>query len=357
MFDPQRTVNLIKGALLDPEPTWRSYLPEAGNWQKTAVLLTGPLIVASALIAYVLALVVGGGPFGIRPTLVSTVMSMVSGAVAIAVVSFILSGLSKAFGGKGDFALGLAAATLAFVPGYVGQALVYLPWIGGLLALGLGIYGLVLLWRIIPIYLDVPAAKRVVHYIVSIVASIVAMIVISTVLGGSMMGAGMRPGMGPGMGGGMGPTGSTTTGSGPFGDIARQGELIGMAEQDRYDPPGDGRLTEDQVEEFIRVMQRTSEAVAERTARVQEIAERAENDEEVSFSDFGAMMSGMSGVMGLNTAEIEIVKTAGGNWAEHQWVKETLRTAWLQKDINDTVAANYALYQEYADELAEFVTQ
>ncbi len=282
-------------------------------------------------------------------------MSMVSGAIAIGVVSFIVSGLSQAFGGKGGFALGLAAATLAFVPGYVGQALAYLPWIGGLLALGLGIYGLVLLWRIIPIYLEVPAAKRVVHYILSIVASIVAMIIISTVLGGSMMGAGMRPGMGGGMGA-MAPS-STTTASGPFGDFAQQGELIGMAEQDRYDPPGNGRLAEAQVQEFIRVMQRTSEAVAERTARVQEIAERAENDEQVSLNDFGAMMSGMSEVMGLNTAEIEIVKTAGGNWAEHQWVKESLRTAWLQKDINDAVAANYALYQEYEDELSQLITQ
>jgi hypothetical protein len=355
MFEPQRTIQLVKGALLDPEPTWRGYLAEAGDWKKTAVLLTGPLIVASALIAYVLSFS-GGGPFGIRPTLTSTVLSMVSGAVAIAVVSFILSGLSQAFGGKGGFALGLAAATLAFVPGYVGQALAYLPWIGGLLALGLGIYGLVLLWRIIPIYLQLPSNKRVVHYILSIVASIVAMIVISTILGGSMMGAGMRPGMGGGMGA-MGPSSTTTTASGPFGNIARQGELIAMAEEDRYEPPRNGRVTEDQVQEFIRVMQRTSEAVAERSARVQELAEQAENDEEVSFSDFGAMMSGMTEVMGLNTAEIEIVKTSGGDWAEHQWVKETLRTAWLQQDINDVVTANYALFQEYENALAEFVTQ
>ena len=351
MIDPQRTVNLIKGALLDPEPTWRSYLPEAGNWQKTAVLLTAPLIVASALIAYVLGMV-GGGPFGIRPTLMSTVMSMVAGGAAIAIVSFIVSGLSKAFGGKGSFALGLAAASLAFVPGYLGQALVYLPWIGGLLALGLGIYGLVLLWRIIPIYLEVPASKRVVHYVVTLIASIVAMVVISSVIGGGMMGANMRPGMGA-----MGPGASTTTPGGLFGGIARQGELIDMAEQDSYDPPGNGRLTEDQVEEFIRVMQRTNEVLAERSARVQELAEQAENDEEVSFSDFGAMMSGMTDVMGLNTAEIEIVKSAGGNWAEHQWVKETLRTAWLQRDINEAVAANYALYEEYADELGAFITQ
>jgi hypothetical protein len=34
-----------------------------------------------------------------------------------------------------------------------------------------------------------------------------------------------------------------------------------------------------------------------------------------------------------------------------------LRTAWLQKDINDTVAHNYALYQKYEDQLAEHITR
>jgi hypothetical protein len=59
----------------------------------------------------------------------------------------------------------------------------------------------------------------------------------------------------------------------------------------------------------------------------------------------------------MSTIEIEIVKSAGGNWAEHQWVKQTLRTAWLQKDVNDTVARNYALYEEYEDELRDFVVE
>ncbi len=44
MFDLKRTLDLINGALFDSEPTWRAYLPEAGDWQKTAFLLTGPLI-------------------------------------------------------------------------------------------------------------------------------------------------------------------------------------------------------------------------------------------------------------------------------------------------------------------------
>ncbi len=352
MLDPARTVELIKGALFDSEATWRSYLPEAGDWKKTAVLLTGPMIVAAALIAYLLGLLFSGlSAFGFRPTLFSTVLSMVAGGIAAAVVAFIFSAFAKVFGGKSSFALALAATTLAFVPGYVGRALSGLPWIGWLLGIGLTIYGLVLLWRIIPLYLEVPAEKLAPHYAVSLIASFVAMIALSVLIGSGMRGGDMDPRFG-----GTQP-GTTGAAGGLFGGIARQGELIGMAEDDRYDPPRDGELTEAQVEEFIRVMQRTREAVAERQARIEELAEQADNGEQVSFSDLGTMMSGITEVAGLNTAEIEIVKSAGGNWAEHQWVRESLRTAWLQKDINDAVAHNYALYQEYEDQLAEFIAQ
>ncbi|HSG63866.1 MAG TPA: Yip1 family protein [Gammaproteobacteria bacterium] len=356
MFDPKRTIELVKGALLAPEPTWAAYLGEAGDWKKTAALLTGPLIVAAAVIAYVLGNL-SGGPMGFRPTLTSLVLSIISGAVAITVVTFIFSGLAAVFGGKHDFARGLAATSLAFVPGYVGQALGPLPWIGWLIALGMLIYGLVLLWRIIPVYLEVPDAKRAPHYALSLLASVVAMVTISVVIGGGMMGRSMGPGMAGGMSGMSGMSGSSADASGLFGGIARQGELIGLAEEDRYDPPSDGRLTEGQVREFIRVMQRASEASAERSAQLQAIAERAESNENVSLSDLGAMMTGITQVAGLNTVEIEIVKSAGGNWAEHQWVKDSLRTAWLQKDINDTVTHNYALYQEYEAELSALLIQ
>ena len=352
MFDPKRTIELVKGAMLEPELTWRSYLAEAGDWKKTAALLTGPLIVAAALIAYVLGNLTGG-TFGFRPTLASLIVGIVSGALAIAVVTFIFSGLASVFGGKFDFARGLAATSLAFVPGYIGQALGGLPWIGWLIAIGFVIYGLVLLWRIIPLYLEVPDEKRAPHYSLSLIGSVVAMVAISAVVGGGMMGR-----MNPGMAGGMTGTSGSSAGSSTFlGGMARQGELIAAAEEDRYDPPRDGRLTEGQVRELIRVMQRTTEAMAERSAQLQAIAERAESNENVSLSDLGAMMTGVTQVAGLNTTEIEVVKSAGGNWAEHQWVKDSLRTAWLQKDINATVAHNYALYQEYEAELSAVLTQ
>jgi hypothetical protein len=353
MFDLKRTLELIRGALLDPEATWRSYLPEAGDWKRTAFLLTGPLIVAAAVIAYLLGLLGSSGSiFGFgRPTLGTTVLQILMGAVIAGVVALVFSALAGAFKGKSSFALGLAATTLAFVPGYVGQALSGLPWVGPLLALGLLIYSLVLLWKIIPIYLEVPDATRAAHYVVSILACIVASVVVSTVFGSVMYEAGI----GRDRTIFSGDDASGDVRGGVFGAASRQAELMAMAEEDTYAPPSDGRVTERQVHEFIRVMDRAAELRAEKDERLQEIAKKADEEQAMSLSDFGQMMGGVVDIAGIQSAEIEVVKTGGGNWAEHQWVRESLRTAWIQKDINDAVAHNYRLYQEYEEDLAEHI--
>jgi hypothetical protein len=355
MIDLNRTLQLVRGALLDPEPTWRSYLPEAGDWQRTALLLTGPLIVVSTVIAYLIGLTSSDVSFfgQFRPTLLSSALNLVMGAIAAALVAFIFSFFAGTFGGKNNFALGLAATTLAFVPGYLGQALSWLPWIGGLLAVGLMIWGLVQLWRIIPMYLEVPDAKRATHYIVSLLVCIVVFFVLSMILGSGVYGRQASSAFDRASG--VGSTGSGPTGM--FGGVARQAELVAAVEDDRYDPPSDGEISEKQVKEFIRVMARTSEITAEKEERLRAIAEKADRKENVSISEMSEMMTGMAGIAGMNTAEIEVVKSGGGNWAEHQWVKESLRTAWLQKDINDAVAHNYALYQKYEDELAPYTTR
>ena len=352
MLDLNRTLALVRGALFDPEPTWRGYLPEAGDWKKTAFLLTGPLIVAAALIAYLLGFIGGGSSMlGLgRPTIGMTLVQICMSAVIAGVVALIYSALAGAFGGKNNFALGLAATTLAFVPGYAGQALSGLPWIGVLLALGLAIYGLVLLWRIIPIYLEVPDANRAAHYVVSLLACIVVMAIISSAVGRMMYGATTTAGL-------PGADSSDEVRGGVFGTMNRQAELVAMAEQDTYEPPSDGKLTGSQVQAFIRVMDRAGELQAEKDKRLQEIALKAEKEEQMSMSDFGQVMGGITDLAGLETTEIEVVKTGGGNWAEHQWVRESLRTAWVQKDIDDTVVHNYRLYEEYADDLADYIAR
>ena len=354
MLNPARTIELIKGALFDAQATWQNYLPEADDWQKTAILLTGPLIVGAGILSYVVGFFgAGSSMFGFRPTLMATLVTMVTSAIAAGVVAFVVSALAGMFGGKASFARGLAATSLAFVPGYLGQVLNWLPWIGTLVALALFVYALVLLWRIIPLYLDVPDGKRTGHYITTLLASIVVMILVSTVL---------HPLMAPFMPekpvfSEPGSAGSPAGIGGLMGEAMRQGELMAAAEDDRYDPPSDGKLSESQVREFVRVSRRAREIMDEKGERLRELSERADNDEPLSMSEMTEAMGGATAMMGMNTIELEIVKSAGGNWAEHEWVKEALRTAYVQRDVNDAVAHNYALYQEYEDELQAIVVR
>ena len=183
MLNPARTIDLIKGALFNAEATWKNYLPDADDWQKTAFLLTGPLIVITAILGYVIGFFSADSSlFGIRPTLLYSLITMIMSAIAAVVVAFIFSAFAGMFDGKASFARGLAATSLAFVPGYLGRALSWLPWIGTLLAIALFVYALVLLWRIVPLYLDIPDGKRAPHYIVSLLATIVTMIILSVAM-------------------------------------------------------------------------------------------------------------------------------------------------------------------------------
>jgi hypothetical protein len=283
----------------------------------------------------------------------SSLLSLVTGAIAAGVVAFVFSFFAGIFGGKSNFDLAFAATTLAFVPGYLGQALSWLPWIGSLLAIGLGIYGLVLLWRILPLYLEVPDAKRAAHYIVSLLACIVIMFVIGSVVNRVVYGSIG----GPGMSVLSGMESSDGKPAGVLGGVARQAELIAAAQEDRYSPPGDDEVTEKQVQAFIRNVERAGELQAEKEERLRELAEKADKNEKISFSDMGQMMSGVTDIAGVQSTEIEVVKSAGGNWAEHQWVRESLRTAWVQKDINDAVVHNYELYQKYAAQLKDLIAR
>ncbi len=277
MLDLKRTLKLISGGLLNPQQTWQEYLPDAGDWQKTALLLTVPLIVVAATGAYLLGLL--GSDVSImgrfRPTLVATLLTMVSSLVAAAVIALVFSVFAGVFGGKNNFAKGLAATTFAFIPGYIGQATMWLPWVGTLVSLGLFIYGMVLLWKVIPVYLDVPDGRRTGHYILSLLACIVAMFILSATLGRFLI-----PSMGAPAFSDFSRSNTPNSSSSPtvFGGLVRQGELMAAAEEDRYDPPGNGRLTKKQVAEFARVMARTEELQERKMQDLKQLAEKAEKN-------------------------------------------------------------------------------
>ncbi len=346
MFDFKRTLELIKGAVFDPQPTWDGYLPDADDWKKTAVLLTGPLIVGSGVLAFILDRIFPNQMAFIPDTsLLDMLKGIIMGAVGAVIIAFIFAFLAGLFKGKNSFPRALAATSLAFVPGYFGSALVHLPWIGWLLSMALGIYGLVLLWRILPGYLEVPGTSRVGHYILSLAACIAVFVIMGLVFGAGMAGSRATD---------FAIDGRSDAGNSAapaiFGGLERQGRIIDSADQDNYDPPGNGKLSRSQVRDFVAVMAKTQEYRKDQAERLEALGEKADNNDVASLAE---AMSGLAGVASIANAEMEVVKTGGGNWAEHQWVKEQLFTARIQKNINDAVSHNYELYQEFKEELNE----
>ncbi len=119
-----------------------------------------------------------------------------------------------------------------------------------------------------------------------------------------------------------------------------------LASQDTYQPPDDGRLTESQVKSFARTLERTA-ALRERLGSQLETMEEKE-------PSLGDIFSGVNDAVRLGTAEMEVVKTAGGNWAEHQWVKNQIEIARVQQDSTPAVEHNYELFLEYQDQIEPY---
>lgn len=343
MFDINKTIELIKGGLLEPRATWQSYLAENRGWQDTAVLLTLPLIIVSYVLSGILSLVFRRYHLGLGGWLLTVVLAI----VGIAVTAFIFSYLAGLFKGKNDFNRGLAALSLAAVPAFVGGIIGPVPFIGWIVSLALGIVSLVFLYQIIPSYLEVPEDKRVIHYVSSLVVSFVAMLLIGTILGfGGIMGM---------QHGGMAMSGGQPAQTGMFGDIQRYADLMDQAEKDHYTPPADSMITEAQMNDYMDVMRKTAAVRQEQMAHLDKLKEKYK-DKEPTATDLPALSGGVGSVLGAMSAEMEVVMTGKGNWAEHQWVAQQLHTARIQKDINDAVKHNYALYQANAAELEKLST-
>lgn len=350
MFDVNKTLNIIKGGLLEPDATWKAYLAENHDWKETLTLVAGPLIVVSAIAAAILSWIFSSHTlFGQRTGFWGLLLGIAAAAIGLVVAALIFSFFAGIFKGKHDFSKGLAALTLAAIPAYVGGIIGTLPWIGWLLALALFIVSLVFLYRIIPAFLEVPEDRRALHYAVSLVASIVIVFIINMALGLGAYSTGSFERAGE--------PGAVVKGGnyGMLGDIGRQAELMEKSEQAVYEPPADGKISDAQMLALLDVMRKTSELRGRAEAKLKQMDKEMQGEDEPGLSDLGKLSSGFGAAFrAMATAEMEVVETGGGNWAEHQWVKEQLRTAAIQQDLNAAVKHNYQLYQKYADQLSAY---
>ncbi len=344
MFDISRTIALIRGGLFDPQATWKAYHAENRSWQDTAMMLTIPMIVMTMVIAGILSLLFSGfyafpryGGFG---QWLSTFIWLLVGFTLTASIFTFLAGVFK---GRPDMNRGVAALSLAAIPGYTGIVFGTLPLLGWLISLGLGVLGLVFLYRIIPLYLEVPNDKRAVHFIVSLVATSVVAVVLGMIFGVGVMNKDFQTD------GGIGSTGGRSGGF--LGDIARQSEIYESAMKDTYEPPGNGRLTDEQVREYLRAMESVRSIQEKHAARLKKVAKEMEDKDEPDLSDISKVYAGMSSVMGASNAPMDVVSSQGGNWAEHVWVEDQLRVARYQPELNDATRDNAEIYQKYAEQL------
>jgi hypothetical protein len=349
-FDLKKTIDLVVGGLTRPQETWTGYLGENPGWQQTLITLTGPLIVANVVLSLLLSRMMGTmSPFGLYGNwFAALVLALVFACVGFAVAVTVFNFLAGVFGGRSDFPRAFAAVSLAAIPawvaGIVGAAI---PWIGGLITLAGAVVTLVFLYKIMPLALAVPDSKRVLHFVVSIIAILVINVVIATLLGMGRMGGRPDYDLGDSSYG----RGSSAA-PGMFGEIGRQAGLIAAASEDRYAPPDDGKVSREQVRWVADVAGKAQQTYEEEMARLKKLSEEIEDSDDPSPADMAKMYQGMGSVMSLNTVEMEVVKTGGGNWAEYQWVREQLRAARVQRgEGSDAIAHNFELYDEFEDRL------
>jgi len=333
-------VALFRDGIIQPEALWKKKLEGTFTHQSLLKVYVLPVIAIVAVLAGILHLIFGvtiPGIGTIRPSITDALFQM-AGTIIIYIATLYLSAwifayLAKVFDGNRDFNRAFLMLFLVSIPSMAGQVLSAIPYIGWLLGIALGIYSLVLFYRAIPVFLEVPISKRVVYFITSVVAVIIVSIVFNLTIGRMFM---------PSQDVVERSANPILSGTG----IEDASALIEKADKDRFTPPKNGLLTEKQVEMFAKFSQKVQMLQKEQNEKLKQKYERKEKEQDYSFSD---IMNSIRDVSSVATLEIKIVKSNGGNWAEYQWVKEQVREAYYTPSLSDVTQHNAELIEPYKE--------
>ena len=171
MFDINATIKWVTDVLKDPQRAATDYKDLAAPWQQTFLQITLPVYATGSAIGYILVLITGGSFLFGEATLGFLLFGFLWSLAWTFVIAFIFDFLVGVFADERNFDASYAVVGLAVIPAALGNAAAPLPWIGWLVSLAAGIYSLVLAYRFIPVFLTLPEASRVKHFVVSIIAS------------------------------------------------------------------------------------------------------------------------------------------------------------------------------------------
>jgi hypothetical protein len=134
-------------------------------------------------------------------------------------------------------------------------------------------------------------------------------------------------------------------------DLQKRGTIDLMKEvgNDHYAPPTDGRLTEAQIQMYLKV--REHEKTIAKVAR-EELKQHAANADKKEKSIAGMMegFKAMGSAADFVTADLRAAKDLGYNSQEYLWVKTQIlaaSTSVMAENVNQTLTANFD--KAYAD--------
>jgi hypothetical protein len=134
--------------------------------------------------------------------------------------------------------------------------------------------------------------------------------------------------------------------------------------EDEYTAPADGRLTEAQVQMYLKVREHEKKIAEVAKAELKEHAEKAEKKGNKSIGGFMEGMKALGSAADFMTADIRAAKDLGFNTQEYLWVKQQIlaaSTAQMAEQFSSAMAQNfdkaYAEAKKAHDEAADEQTK
>jgi hypothetical protein len=200
--DFNKLIARVKGILLTPKTEWPVIAEEPAT---TADLYKNYILILAAITPIFsflkLSLIgvsmpfMGTMRFGIGAGLTNMVVGYILARVGVFVLMLIVDALAPTFGGQKNQVQALKTVAYAYTASWVAGVAQIVPWLGMLIMLIAGLYGIYLLYLGLPHTMKAPQDKAVGYTVVVIIVAIVIGFVISLVVGTvTGMGAAMRSG-------------------------------------------------------------------------------------------------------------------------------------------------------------------
>ncbi len=149
-------------------------------------------------------------------------------------------------------------------------------------------------------------------------------------------------------------------------DLDKRGtmDLMKDVSKDRYTPPSDGRLTDGQMQMYLKVRGHEKDIAQVARKEAQQHADAAKKAGEKSISGMMEGFKTMSSAAEMLTADIRAAKDLGYNTQEYLWVKSQVMaasavalTAKVSEGMNASLDASYAQMKKSYDEAKDDQTK